>query len=87
MRRTRAVWEMLPPQSEKQPRRTLPHRRYSPEVGAVLAEVAGTQASFTLRGDEIYVRAKIISSKLKNNGSVAGEYETAWTQPLVNAKP
>ena len=79
--------EMLPPQSEKQPRRTLPHRRYSPEVGAVLAEVAGTQASFTLRGDEIYVRAKIISSKLKNNGSVAGEYETAWTQPLVNAKP
>lgn len=78
--------EMLPPQSEKQPRRTLPHRKYSPEVGIVLAEVAGTQASYTLRGDEIYVRAKIVSSKLKNNGSVAGEYETAWSQPLVNPK-
>jgi hypothetical protein len=78
--------EMLPPASEKEPRRTLPHRKYSPEVGAVLLEVAGTNASYTLRGDEIYVRAKIISSKSKVNGSVAGEYETAWTQPLVNPK-
>jgi hypothetical protein len=78
--------EMLPPASEKEPRRTLPHRKYSPEVGAVLSEVAGTNASYSFRGDEIYVRAKIISSKLKGNGSVAGEYETAWTQPLVNSK-
>jgi hypothetical protein len=78
--------EMLQPASEKEPRRTLPHRKYTPEVGAVLSEVAGTNASYTFRGDEIYVRAKIISSKLKNNGSVAGEYETAWTQPLLNPK-
>jgi hypothetical protein len=63
---------------------TLPHRRYSEDVGAVLAEVAGANASYTLKGDEIYVRAKIISSKPKANGSVPGEFETAWTQPLVN---
>jgi hypothetical protein len=64
--------------------RTLPHRRYSKEIGAVLSEVTGVNASYTLKGDEIYVRAKIISSKPKVNGSVAGEFETAWTQPLVN---
>ena len=50
----------------------------------MLAEVAGPHAAYTLRGDEIYVRAKIISSKPKPNASVAGEFETAWTQPLVN---
>lgn len=75
--------ELIPP-ADDQPQRTLPHRRYSKEVGAVLAEVQGTTANYTLRGDEIYVRAKVISSKPKENGSVAGEFETAWTQPLVN---
>jgi hypothetical protein len=75
---------MNPPADEKQPARTLPHRRYSKDVGAVLAEALGATATYTLRGDEIYVRAKIISSKPKVNGSVEGEMETAWTQPLVN---
>lgn len=77
--------ELLAAGPEVEGRRTLPHRRYSADVGAVLAEVKGTRASYTLRGDEIYVRAKIISSKPKPNASVAGEVETAWTQPLVNA--
>lgn len=75
---------VLPPANEKEPRKTLPHRRYSKDVGAVLAEVKGTRASYTFKGDELYVRAKIISSKAKPNASVAGEVECAWTQPLVN---
>lgn len=75
--------EMAPPAGTTP--RTLPHRRYSKEIGAVFAEAEGTSASYRLRGDEIYVRAKIISSKPKVNGSVEGEFETAWTQPLVNA--
>ena len=74
----------LVPLPTDQPQRTLPHRRYSKEIGAVLSEASGANASYTLRGDEIYVRAKIISSKPKVNGSVADEFETAWTQPLVN---
>ena len=57
--------------------------RYSADVGAVLAEVAGTEAAYELKGDEIYVRARVVSSKLKVNGSVAGELEMAWTQPVV----
>lgn len=80
--------ELMPaPAGEKQPRRTLPHRRYSKDVGAVLAEVKGTKASYTMKGDEIYVRARIVSSKPKLNGSVADEVETAWTQPVVVMAP
>lgn len=66
--------------------KTLPHRRYSRDVGAILAEVKGPRAAYTLTGDEIYVRAKIISSKPKPNASVEDEVECAWTQPLVNDK-
>jgi hypothetical protein len=31
------------------------------------------------------VRARVMSSKAKVNGSVADEFEMAWTQPLLNA--
>ena len=57
--------------------------RYSAEVGEVLAEVAGTSAAYTLKGDELYVRAKIVSSKVKANPYQEGEFEVAWTQPLI----
>ncbi len=57
--------------------------RYSKDVGVVLAEVKGTSPRYELKGDEIYVRAKIISSKPKANGPVKDEVERAWTQPLV----
>jgi hypothetical protein len=73
---------MDPPAGEK--RITQPHRRYSQDIGAVLAEVKGTRAEYKLKGDEIYVRAKIVSSKQKVNGSIEKEFESAWTQPLVN---
>ncbi|MEQ2008228.1 MAG: hypothetical protein ABMA26_15635 [Limisphaerales bacterium] len=58
---------------------------YSKDVGAVLAEVKGAKASYTLKGDEIYVRAKVISSKPHPNPSQRGDVETAWTQPMVPA--
>ena len=58
-------------------------RRYSADIGKVLAEVKGLSPSYTLKGNELYVRAKVISSKLKSNSSLPGETEAAWTQPLV----
>ena len=77
--------ELMPPREDDAAAgKTLPHRRYSKDVGAVLAEIAGAKAAYTLQGDEIYVRARVISSKPKPNGSVAGEFECAWTQPVVN---
>lgn len=57
--------------------------RYSKDIGVVLAEVKGTSATYKLKGDEIYVRARIISSKPKVS-AVKDEVERAWTQPLVS---
>lgn len=73
---------LLPPDG-KAAGGNVPHRRYSGEVGAVFAEVTGPSATYVLHGDELYVRAKIISSKPKPNASVANEVECAWTQPLA----
>ncbi|MCH7714498.1 MAG: histidinol-phosphatase [Gemmatimonadetes bacterium] len=57
--------------------------QYSEDIGIVLAEVAGPSPSYTFVGDELYVRAKIISSKVKTNPYKAGEVEVAWTQPII----
>ena len=57
-------------------------RRYSRDVGAVLSEVRGQAPSYALRGDELYVRARVVSSKAKANSSYAGELEMAWVQPV-----
>lgn len=56
---------------------------YGADVGVVLAEVDGTTPSYTFTGDELYVRAQVMSSKPKANPYRAGEVERAWTQPAV----
>jgi hypothetical protein len=61
-------------------------RIYSSDIGKVLAEVKGTAAVYKLRGDEIYVRAKVVSTKPKLNPFAAGDFEVAWIQPVVPKK-
>ena len=61
-------------------------RRYSEQIGAVLAVAEGLRASYKLQGDEIYVRARVTSSKPKPNAFGTNETEMAWTQPLVKSK-
>jgi hypothetical protein len=61
-------------------------RNYSDDVGEVLAVVEGAAASYKLQGDEIYVRAKITSTKKIENPYVAGETAAAWIQPVVPRK-
>lgn len=56
-------------------------RRYSDDIGAVLKRVEGPSASYRFEGDELYVRARITSSKPHPNPSEVGEFERAWTQP------
>ena len=56
---------------------------YSDEIGLVLAEVPGPSPRYILSGDELYVRAKVISSRAKTNPYRPGEVEVAWTQPLI----
>lgn len=58
-------------------------RIYSDDIGTVLAETEGLSPAYKLKGDEIYVRARIVSSKPKQNPFQEGDFETAWVQPLV----
>jgi len=58
-------------------------RRYSKDVGRVLATVAGTSAQYAFAGDELYVRARIVSSQHKEGVLSPDEMEQAWTQPVV----
>lgn len=53
------------------------------ESGRLLEEVSGIKADFMLEADDMYVRAKIISSKPKENPYQLGDTEVAWTQPVV----
>ena len=58
-------------------------RIYSADIGAVLAEVRGPRAEYNFHGDELYVRAKVTSTKPKANPYAIGEVEAAWVQPVV----
>lgn len=58
-------------------------RRYSADVGAILASVDGPRAEYRFRGDELYVRARVESSKLHPNPSKLGDLECAWVQPVL----
>ncbi len=58
-------------------------RRYSKDVGRILATADGTTAGYAFKGDELYVRARIVSSKRKEGVLSPDEMEQAWTQPVV----
>jgi len=52
--------------------------------GVVLHETTDATASYSYKGNEIYVRAKVISSRMQANPIEAKEApEYAWTQPTV----
>jgi len=61
-------------------------RRYSDDIGEVLAEVEGAEPSYRFQGDEMYVRAKVVSTKVKTNPYREGETEAAWVHPVVPAR-
>lgn len=67
--------------------------KYSDDIGQLLEISTGTKAVYQLRGDEIYVRAKVYSTrkrfphetsegKKKTAGSME-EFASAWCQPFV----
>ncbi len=62
-------------------------RRYSADVGQVLAKVSGANPTYKLTGKELYVRAVIISTKPHPNPSFDNQTEQAWTQPVGWEKP
>ena len=56
---------------------------YSPEVGKVVATSTDANPTYRLTGKELYVRAKVTSSKPHPNPYAKGDVEVAWTQPVV----
>ena len=51
-------------------------------IGEILSQSQSLEPNYKFKGDELYVRAEILSSKKKANPYVAGEYERAWLQPV-----
>jgi hypothetical protein len=54
--------------------------------GVVLQESKGASASYRFKGDELYVRATIVSTKPHPNGYEKTDLQTAWIQPVVVRK-
>jgi hypothetical protein len=58
-----------------------------PRIGEVLSEVRGLHATYTMRGDELYVRAVVQSSATPKVPSIEHPFQRAWTQPVGWAIP
>ena len=58
-------------------------RQYSEDIGEVLKTVDGATAAYSFAGDELYVRARVVSSRKHPNPSEPGEFERAWVQPVI----
>jgi hypothetical protein len=58
-------------------------RAYGPDVGKVVATSTDPRPSYRLTGKELYVRAKVTSTKPHPNPYAKGDVEIAWTQPVV----
>ena len=57
-------------------------RVYSDQIGVVFHETTDNPAVYTFAGDELYVRAKVVSSKPQENPVQAGDPQIAWVQPV-----
>ena len=60
-------------------------RRYSADIGRVLASTEGTEAAYAFSGEELYVRARVTSDRLHPLPHREGDTEMAWTQPVCPA--
>ncbi|MFO0800388.1 MAG: hypothetical protein U0804_23210 [Gemmataceae bacterium] len=58
-------------------------RAYGADVGKVVATSTDTRPSYRLTGNELYVRAKVTSTKPHPNPYAKGDTEAAWTQPVT----
>lgn len=54
------------------------------ENGVLLKKVKGDQGEYKLEADDLYVRAKVVSTKPKANPYQQGDVETAWIQPVTS---
>ena len=62
--------------------------KWSDNIGRVLstATVPSGTLTYNFTGNEIYVRARVTSSRRHPNPSEIGEFERAWVQPVTSVK-
>jgi hypothetical protein len=53
------------------------------KTGEVLQESVGAAATYRFKGDEVYVRATVVSTAPHPNGYEKTDVQTAWLQPVV----
>ncbi|MBL8867987.1 MAG: hypothetical protein JNK93_20710 [Planctomycetia bacterium] len=58
-------------------------RRYSADIGKVVSTSTEANPSYVFTGNELYLRAKVTSSKPHPNPYAKGDTEVAWTQPFT----
>lgn len=58
-------------------------RVYSEDIGVVLSESKELNPSYSFTGDELYVRAVVVSNKPHPNPFREGDVEMAWVQPVI----
>jgi hypothetical protein len=58
-------------------------RRYSDEIGTLFKSVESERANYRFGSNDLYVRARITSTKKHPNPSELGDLERAWVQPVL----
>jgi hypothetical protein len=58
-------------------------RRYSSDIGTLFKSVEGEQAHYRFGKNDLYVRARVTSTKKHPNPSEIGDFERAWVQPVL----
>jgi hypothetical protein len=58
-------------------------RRYSEQIGTLFKSVQGERAGYQFAKNDLYVRARVTSTKKHPNPSELGEFERAWVQPVL----
>ena len=58
-------------------------RVYSNDIGVVLLETQDLNPTYRFAGDELYVRALVMSDKKQVNPFREGDVEMAWVQPVL----
>lgn len=66
---------------DKDGKPVLTTRKYSPEIGKVLSTVSGRSGTYQFQPDDVYVRARVTSTRAHHNPSYEGEVQKAWVQP------
>jgi len=61
-------------------------KRYPADIGKVVATSTDAEPSYRFTGKELYVRAKVTSTKPHPNPYQTGDVECAWTQPVVPSR-